>query len=398
MTIAIICEYNPFHNGHAAQIARLRTAYPDCRIVCIMSGCFTQRGEPAILSPYARAKMAVLGGADLVLELPQPWASGSAEYFAAGGVAIAHGLGIVDALAFGCETDDLSAPMRVAEQLDSPEFRADLTADHDPAEGAAARIARLWQMRYGDDGGMLSRPNNLLGVEYCRALRRLGSTVAPLPMKREGSAYDNPNLCAHHPSATAVRRALAAGAEPLALSDYLPAGTVAVLEEAIAAERGPVSPDALDRTILAHYRLADPDKLSACASMRGGLAHRLCDAARTACSLEEMQNLAATKVYTNARIRRAILQGMLEVTEADLSTSPGGTLVLAANGTGRTMLREVRQMGGLPLIPKPADLAAVVSERESLLRRRAESLWTLALPHPMPSGAMVLERPYLDEA
>jgi predicted nucleotidyltransferase len=173
---------------------------------------------------------------------------------------------------------------------------------------------------------------------------------------------------------------------------------VAVLEEAMADRRGLIAPDALGQAILAHYRLADPDALAACASMRGGLAHRLCEAAHAACSLEEMLALAATKVYTNTRIRRAVLHGMLGVTEADLCASPSATLVLAANGTGRAMLREVRQMGGMPLIPKPADLAAVVSERETLLRRRAEALWTLALPCPMAGGAMVRERPYLDEA
>ena len=118
-TIAIICEYNPFHGGHAHQLARLRDAYPDAVLLCIMSGCFTQRGEPAILPPYARAQAAIGGGADLVLELPQPWASASAEYFAAGGVAVAHGLGCVDGLSFGCESADADAPMRVAEGLDS---------------------------------------------------------------------------------------------------------------------------------------------------------------------------------------------------------------------------------------------------------------------------------------
>ncbi len=394
MTIAIICEYNPFHNGHAAQIARLRAAHPGCRIVCIMSGCFTQRGEPALLPPYDRARAAVLGGADLVLELPQPWASGSAEYFADGGVAIAHSLGIVDALAFGCESSDPDAPMRVADGLDSPEFRADLAADDDPAEGAAARTARLWQARYGDDGGMLSSPNNRLAVEYCRALKRLGATITPLPMRREGSDYDDPTLTQANPSATAVRAALAGGGDPAALADYLPAGTIDVLREAIAAGRAPVFPCALEQAILAHYRLADPEALSACASMRGGLAYRLCSAAGDAGSLAEMLALAATKVYTNSRIRRAILHGMLGVTEADLSARPTATLVLAANDTGRAMLRAVRRGGGLPIITKPADLAAVATPRELILRRRAEALYTMAMPHVMPGGEFVKCAPF----
>lgn len=139
-TIAIICEYNPFHYGHAAQLARLREISPGCAIVCIMSGNFTQRGEPALMPDYDRARAAVLCGADLVLELPQPWASGSAEFFAASGVSIADRLGGIDFLAFGCETDDPAASIRVAERIDSPGFRAALPgAPDDPGEGAAAR-------------------------------------------------------------------------------------------------------------------------------------------------------------------------------------------------------------------------------------------------------------------
>ena len=394
MTIAIICEYNPFHNGHAAQIARLRAAHPGCRIICIMSGCFTQRGEPALLPPYDRARAAVLGGADLVVELPQPWASGSAEYFAAGGVAVAHGLGIVDALAFGCESGDLAAPMAVAERLDSPEFRAALAGEGDPAEGAAARAARLWRERWGDDGGMLSRPNTLLAVEYCRALRRLGAAIAPLPMRREGSDYGDTALSHANPSATAVRAALAAGEAPEALGGYLPAGTIEVLREAIAAGRAPVFPAGLGQAVLAHYRLADPDALSVCASMRGGLAHRLCAVAREARGLDEMLALAATKVYTNTRIRRAVLQGMLGVTEADFAAAPSGTLLLAANAAGRELLREIRRRGGMPVVTKPADLAGAVTERELILRRRAEALYTLAMPEPLSAGEFVKCAPF----
>lgn len=394
MTIAIICEYNPLHNGHAAQIARLREAYPDCRIICIMSGSFTQRGAAAILPPVARAEAAVGAGADLVLELPQPWASGSAEFFARGGVAVADGLGVVDALAFGVETDDLGSPMRVAEALDDPAFAAAL-ADADPAEGAAARSERLFRARYGDDGGMLSKPNNRLAVEYCRALRRAGSAILPIPMKREGSGYHDGALDGVNPSATAVRGALAGGCAVADLAAYLPASSLAVLREARAAGRCAIEESAFDRAVLAHWRLADPRAMGTLASLSGGLADRICAAAGDALSVADLIARVATKVYTNTRIRRALLQGMLGVTEADLRCAPTAVRLFGANATGRELLRAIAKRGRVAVVTKYADLAAVASEREFTLSRRADALYGLAMQDVAAAGAFVRERPFL---
>lgn len=394
MTIAIICEYNPLHNGHAAQIARLREAYPGCRIVCIMSGAFTQRGSAAVLPPVERARAAVGAGADLVLELPQPWASASAEFFARGGVAVADGLCVVDALAFGVETDDLAAPMRVAERLDEPEFAA-AVAVGDPAEGAAARTARLYREGYGDDGGMLSKPNNRLALEYCRALRRRGSEIVPLPMKREGSDYHDGALDCANPSATAVRGALAGGCALDVLSGYLPPSSVAVLGEALVSGRCAIDSAALDRAVLAHWRLADPAAMAGLASLGGGLSERICAAAQEAVSVEDLIGRTGTKVYTNARIRRALLQGMLGVTEADLRGEPTAARVFGANAVGRALLREIARRGSVAAVTKYADLASVASEREVQLCRRADALYGLAMREVAGAGEFVRVRPFL---
>lgn len=397
-TIAIICEYNPFHNGHAHQLSRLRDEYPGAVLLCIMSGCFTQRGEPAILPPYARAEAAIGGGADLVLELPQPWASASAEYFAAGGVAVAHGLGCVNGLSFGCESADADAPMRVAEGMDSSPLREMLAAPpEDPSEGAAARIARLYHEYVGDDGGMLSAPNNLLAVQYCRALRQLNSSIKPLPMLRRGSGYHTSVLEGENPSAMAVRLALRQGSDVSSLAGYLSPSSCAVLKREINAGRGPVFPENLGQAMLAFYRLADPEMLAGCASMTGGLHHRLIAAAHEACTAEEMFNLAAAKHYTDTRLRRAALQGMLGVTPADLAGSPAWTLLLGASQRGLTLLRELRRRDTLPVITKPADIPAAVSPRQAELHRRAAALYTLAMPNPAPSAEFIKCAPYIAE-
>lgn len=397
-TIAIICEYNPFHSGHAYQLARLRESYPDAVLLCIMSGCFTQRGEPALLSPYARAEAAIGGGADLVLELPQPWASASAEYFAAGGVAVARGLGCVDGLSFGCESADLEAPMRIARGLDSSPLRELLAAPpEDPSEGAAARVARLYREYAGDDGGMLSAPNNLLAVQYCLALRHGNSHIRPLPMLRRGSGYHTSELEEGNPSATAVRSALRQGGDLAALADYLPPASFAVLKREIEDGRGPVFPEDLGQAVLAFYRLADPGMLEGCASMGGGLHHRLISAAHEARTVGEMFTLAAAKHYTDTRIRRAALQGMLGVTPEDLAASPAWTLLLGASQRGLTLLRELRRRDSLPIITKPADIPVHAAPRQAELRSRAAALYTLAMPDPAPGAAFVRCAPYIAE-
>ncbi len=396
-TIGIICEYNPFHNGHAEQFSRIRAEYPDASIVCIMSGNFTQRGEPAVLPAFDRAKMAVLGGADLVLEIPQPWSSGSAEYFAAGAVAVADRLGIIDLLAFGCEHPDPTAPMRTAERLDSTEFRELLAQSAIPGEGFAVQTQRVWRMLYGDDEGMLSSPNNLLAVQYCLALRRRGSSIRPMPMLRKGSAYDEETLSDPNPSATAVRRALREGADREALSAYLPATTLDILCEAAEKGHGPVFPESLEREILGFYRMSDENQIAHYASMRGGIAHRLCAASRMTTSLDAMLRRAATKAYTNSRLRRAVLHGMLGITEADLKGEPEGTVLLAATARGKALLRRLRDTTRIPIITRPGNLSMVVSQRATDISVNADALYTMAMPCARDVGYFIKFAPFFLE-
>ncbi|MBR6708553.1 MAG: nucleotidyltransferase family protein [Clostridia bacterium] len=392
-TIAIICEYNPFHNGHGAQLSRLRADFPEAVLLCIMSGNFTQRGEPALLPAFDRARAAVLGGADLVVELPQPWASGSAEFFAAGGVHIAAGLR-ADRLAFGCESEDLCAPMRVAERIDSPEFAKLLAQPEHPGEGEAARIARLWREQYGEDTEMLSKPNNMLAVQYCLAIRRNGPTLLPHPMRREGSDYADDTLSHRNPSATAIRAALRRGEDVDALADFMPAASCSVLHEAIAAGRAPIFHDVLEQAILSHYRLADPESLTECASMRGGVNYRLCTAATESRSLDEMLARAATKVYTNGRIRRAVLQGLLRVKEADLRAMPTYVRLLAASSRGRAYLAELRKQETLPVVTKISDIPSVGTERQRELSERADALYALAMKETCIGADFINKVPY----
>ena len=184
-TIGIIAEYNPFHRGHEAQLRLLRERFgPDCALVAALGGCFTQRGEAALFTKYARAEAAVRCGADLVLELPLPWAASSAEGFARGGVGVLDALGCVDTLAFGSECADLGRLERIAALTFSADYDALLRAKLGDGVGFAAARQRALEALAGEALPELRERNDILAVEYLRALKAQGSKMEPLPLRR----------------------------------------------------------------------------------------------------------------------------------------------------------------------------------------------------------------------
>ena len=210
--VGIICEYDPFHLGHAHQFDLIREQLPDALIICLMSGCFTQRGMPAVHQPRHRAEAALRAGADLVLELPCAFAVRDAEHFALGGVEILTRLGFVTHLSFGAEDGDLTLLRNAAALLESPTaaFESALRAQLDKGLSfAAAQGAALGECL--GDPDRWSKPNNILALCYLRAIRRLNSSLQPLHVLREGDYHAQELGVNPWPSASAVRRALLAG-------------------------------------------------------------------------------------------------------------------------------------------------------------------------------------------
>lgn len=221
--IGIIAEYNPFHNGHAYQITTIRERTGADFVIVAMSGDFVQRGAPAILDKYARAQMALSCGADLVLELPALWATASAEHFAMAGVTLFEKMGLVDGICFGAETDNLPLLTAIADILaDEPEAYRTLLASYlktgaafpKARASALADFVAMHEMHLTDDlHEVLSSPNNILAIEYLKALRRRHSSMTPYLIRREGSGYHDTAL-APTASATGIREALLAGMLP----------------------------------------------------------------------------------------------------------------------------------------------------------------------------------------
>ncbi len=337
----IICEYNPFHLGHKKQIDTIRAAHPQGGIVCLMSGNFVQRGAPAILDKMTRAKAAVLSGADLVLELPVTAVLRSAEGFAAEGVRILSGF--CHQLCFGAE--DPEGLDRLASGLLTGDFSALLKAELDKGLSfPAARQAALESM--GLDGSLLAKPNNILAVEYCKAMLQQNSKMKPFPIMRQGSYHDtcpDPN----NPSATALRSLLESRSD---WHSYVPEAALECFSDATLH-----TASAGEKAILYRLRTMTDEEFEALPFSSEGLWRKLMHAARTQATLKDVIAATKSKRYTRTRLDRMVMCAFLGITGQMLSTSAPYTRVLGFNHRGREILKKARQSGQFPNIGEAVD-------------------------------------------
>ena len=407
MTVGIICEYNPPHRGHAYQLAQLRDQYPGCRILCVMSGNFVQRGTPAVCDKYLRARAALALGADAVVELPFPYSCAPAELFARAGVHILAALGI-DALCFGTEGEVLPQLETIAAHLDSAEFTSAMEGALHGRDDSARTVGypvlreRVFASLYGErEAACLRTPNNTLAVEYLRALSALPRKVRPIAIPRTGDGHDAPDRSTPHEhrivSASAVRARIADGDFDDAMA-LLPTPTAQMLWDARARGQLCTDPDTVPGALLLHhYRTVSPEVLSQYAGLSDGLAGRLCRAAEQAHTAAEMLALASSKSHTHAAIRRAALYGCFGITAEMLRRSPSCTVLLAANDRASALLRRAKKEGNLPILSR---LAAYKQESPAvqadfLRALSADSVYGMMLPSPMSEAELLAQTPMI---
>ena len=383
----IVCEYNPLHGGHAYHLQCAKDAGAD-GIVCIMSGSFTQRGEPAMVHKYARAEAAISCGADLVVELPFPYSAASAEFFACAGVAAADAFGC-DSLYFGSESGNIDLLKAWAAASLSPEFKELYDALIKTNIGTASAYAKALSLVAGEDTTALS--NDLLGIAYCKAIMAGCYDVEPLCTKRVGADYNAQTLTEGHPSATALRKIYRENGFD-ALQAHLPAPTFDVLSRAHA--KGELLGDgqAFGTALLAILRTMPTEQIETAALCASGLGARIASAAQNATTLDELYALASHKSLPDAHVRRAVLYAALGVTEQDLRRTPAYFTVLAANAKGRRMLADLRHTCPVPMVIKPADAPDC---RQRTLSDRADALYTLAMEKPQSSGFFKRFAPFM---
>ncbi len=366
-TAAIICEYNPFHRGHSRQFAAIRQALgADAGIVCLMSGSYVQRGEPAVFDKYCRSAAAVECGADLVLELPLTAALSSAEGFALGGVEALTRLGGIDYLCFGCETGSRAQLLETAQILLSPAFSEQLRKGLRAGDSFASLRQRTLTL-LGGDGSLLEQPNDILAVEYCKALLSCQSSILPLPIRRGGSYHaDTPDQ--EHPSATSLR-AMMPDAQ---WRTFVPPQAAALFADALIHRI-----QYAERAILARLRAMEDEEFEALPYGSEGLWRKLMKESRQAPTMEALVGAVKSRRYARSRIMRMVMCAFLGLRQEDFTAAAPYVRILAFNETGQKLLRRAAKESSIPLL-HPGQRGDGAYEK---LTARAERLYPLFLPH-----------------
>ncbi len=377
-TVGIICEYNPFHNGHKKQIDAVRARFgKDCAIVCLMSGNFVQRGAPAIFHKSLRAQAAISCGADLVLELPITYALSSAEGFPAGGVKILSDF--CDVLCFGTESGNLATLIAAAEALLSPEFREELRAQLD--KGVSFPVARAAALK--EHSELLQRPNDILAVEYCKAILSQKSTMLPMPILRQGDYHDTaPD--AENPSATAIRNLMYNSED---WENFVPDAAKDIFGGADTYSLG-----AGERAVLARLRCMTDAEFEALPYGSEGLWRKFMHACRSCDSIESIIAETKSKRYTRTRIDRMLMCAYLGITKQILEQNVPYTRVLALNDKGRIALKHARLHGVFPHTGE-----AVEDSYWTLEQRTADLYALLRANSPAPAGQEEKQRVFFKE-
>lgn len=368
-TVGIIAEYNPFHNGHLYQLQEAKRLSDAQFSVVIMSGSFVQRGTPAFLDKMNRTKMALLNGADLVIELPVRYATASAEFFSIGASALLHNLGIVDFICFGSESGNISAMKKIAEyiQKDCHEFNNSIgnyvrNGSSYPEARQAALIEHCPSVDASTLNEILASPNNILGIEYLKALTYLQSPIKPITVKRVQTGYHEPALqnVEHESainSATAIRSCLEKNMPLPAIQQSVPASVYTVLEQLTTY---PVS--ALELSDMLYYALARKSisELASYQDITFDLARTIKKNLHQYESYEQYIHVLKTKQYTYTRISRSLLHILLGISNYQLKGMTSQEIapyarVLGFRKESTKLLKRIKKEGTIPLITKVAD-------------------------------------------
>lgn len=367
--IGIIAEYNPFHNGHLyhLQEAQKRTAAAD-GVICILSGNFLQRGEPALLNKWARAKMALQNGIDLVFELPTLYATHSAYWFARGGIETLTQTGIVTHLTFGVETKKPAVLKEIAAFLakEAPSYQHRLkNLLQKGLSFPQARIQALPRELLLQNSQTLHSPNNILALNYLQVIYEQKLTLKPVMIERQGSAYMEQNLeKGRYPSAAAIRNYLIQNSTQFLtalqeLKEYLPLETINILEDEYKLGQTPVYLELLSPQIMTLLRRTSASELQQIIDISEGLENRIVKTALGCNNLEEFLHALKTKRYTYTRLQRFLIHLLLNYTKEQavhLKNGPPYLRLLGYTPKGQKLLKEIKKKSTLPLITKGAHI------------------------------------------
>lgn len=356
----IVAEYNPFHNGHSYHIEQTKKETGCDAVVVIMSGNFIQRGVPALFDKWTRTKMALKSGADLVIELPLYYATSSAEYFAQGSISLLDGLGVVKNISFGSNTNDLDTLKRIANVLYLEPDNYKKLLQSELKRGTSYPIARSnalknflkkeYDAKYIAD--ILLDSNNILAIEYLKALLYSNSQIKPIAIERKGGNYNSKHVTDNICSATAIREFLEKN-EMKIIQDVMPEKSFEIMNKEIVNGRAPMFLKNYEGQILYELRKTSVEDLLKIADVSEGLENLLKKASNEGMTLEEIIDVVKTKRYTRTRIQRILLHTLLNITKEDVEDykyNPQYVRVLGFTKTGEKVLSQIYNNSNLPIV------------------------------------------------
>jgi len=397
--LGIITEYNPFHNGHLYHLLKVKEITRTDYIVAVMSGNFLQRGEPAIINKWARAKMALNAGVDLIIELPFVFSTQDANGFAFGAVKLLDSLQIIDYLGFGCETDNLDTLYSISNFLNiEPQKYKELIVYHSKNGNEFPKVRSQALCEYhrifGIEGlekistlelsKLLKYPNNILALEYIKHLLNLKCKIKPIAIKRIGASYHQKNIKGKVSSATSIRYEIlnnlsSSKIDLFMLNDKIkstiPPSGFSVLEKELREGKGPITLESYRQYILATLRKMSLEDISRIQGVTEGLQNRIKKASLKSYTIEQLINSIKTRRYTRTKIQRIILHIMMNLSKEDISIfnkcGPLYARVLGFSKKGKTLLRAIKKNSSTPLISKLSNyLRQTIFEENSHVRNR----------------------------
>ena len=391
MICGIVAEFNPFHNGHKYLVDTL-SENGNNTVIAVMSESFVQRGECACVSPYYRTRMALENGVDLVLSLPVAFATASAERFAQGGIGVLGALGCVDVLGFGSESGDVEVLQKCAEAITAEEFLPLL--ENRLSEGVSYPTARQKALRdmYGDDfANALATPNDILGIEYIKALNNFGFNIKTRAIKRTGVSHDSQNVSGNIMSASAIRGLLR---NDVPFSEFLPEKSVEILGEIIGHKKAPADFSKLESAFLYKLRTMSAEDFKKIPDVSEGLEFRFVEAVKNSVTLAEVLEKVKTKRYTHSRLRRIVLCALLGITSSDISAPLPYIRVLGFNQKGAEVLRKAKNTAKVPIVTKSSDIKYLGEDAQKAfaLECKARDIFSLCLPKPDECGKEMTDK------
>lgn len=366
-TVGLITEYNPFHNGHAYHIEKAKMLTGADRVIVVMSGDFVQRGAPAVMPKHLRAESALLSGASLIIELPVCFATGSAEYFAQGSISLLNRLGCIDSICFGSECGDLHLLKEIAQILADEPIEYQTALKQALKEGASFPAARQEALNIYSDkySEILASPNNILGIEYLKALAKIHSKMEPFTIKRIGAGYHDMNIDGQFSSATAIRSDIYQLADVNSSSESLPLTHIQTQVPSSCHElmkknyqtRYPVKADDFSLLLKAKLLSETAGSLSHYLDMSPELANRILRLRNDYLSFEQFCDLLKTKELTRSRISRSFIHVLLGITNDWLTAMKAPAPYARILGFRRDhadLLGILKRTSDIPLITSPA--------------------------------------------